>query len=203
MNSFIFANNNTDVFSDINGFDDEALVAVARSGEEWAFVELCRRNSQRVFKTIYRVTKNREDAEDAMQDSILRAFLHIREFDGRSTFATWFTRIGINSALMILRRKRNHAETSMDISVSDGEIWQQWQIADTSATPEENYAQVERETLLRRSIGRLPVTLRAVVEIRHREGISMEEIADTVGISTAATKARLARARARLRRSLR
>ena len=81
--------------------DEEMLIEAAQAGEEWAFVELCTRNSKRVFNTIYGVTKNREDAEDALQDSMMRAFLHLKQFDGRSSFATWFTRIGINSALMI------------------------------------------------------------------------------------------------------
>ena len=93
---------------------DDVLVAAAQAGQEWAFVELCTRNSQRVFSMIYRVTKNREDAEDALQSSILRALLHLGQFDGRSSFATWFTRIGINSALMILRQKRFRQESSID-----------------------------------------------------------------------------------------
>jgi DNA-directed RNA polymerase specialized sigma24 family protein len=85
---------------------DELLVAAAQGGREWAFTELCKRNSKRVFSTVYRVTKNREDAEDALQDATMRAFLHLDKFDGRSSFATWFTRVAINSALMILRKKR-------------------------------------------------------------------------------------------------
>jgi DNA-directed RNA polymerase specialized sigma24 family protein len=89
-----------------SAMDDDLLVEAAQAGQEWAFVGLCARNSKRVFNTIYGVTKNREDAEDALQDSMMRAFLHLKQFDGRSSFATWFTRIGINSALMILRKKR-------------------------------------------------------------------------------------------------
>src|SRR6202142_637146 len=111
---------------------EDRLIAAAQAGHEWAFVELCTRNSKRVFNTIYGVTKNREDAEDALQDSMMRAFLHLKQFDGRSSFATWFTRIGINSALMILRRKRIRLETSIDATV-EGETWQVWQIADHAA----------------------------------------------------------------------
>ena len=103
-----------------NAMDDDLLVEAAQAGQEWAFVELCTRYSKRVFNTIYGVTKNREDAEDALQDSMMRAFLHLKQFDGRSSFATWFTRIGINSALMILRKKRIRLETSMD-ATAEGE----------------------------------------------------------------------------------
>ena len=114
--------------------DDEMLVEAARSGEEWAFVELCTRNSKVVFNTIYGVTKNRQDAEDALQDSTMRALLHLKQFDGRSSFATWFTRIGINSALMILRKRRSRIEISID-ATAEGETWQTWQIADHSRIP--------------------------------------------------------------------
>src|ERR1700678_1938440 len=100
MNSCTDSNHGLDL--DFQSMSDEGLIAAAQRGQEWAFVELCTRSSKRAFSTIYGVTKNREDAEDAMQDSMMRAFMHLKQFDGRSSFATWFTRIGINSALMIL-----------------------------------------------------------------------------------------------------
>ncbi len=139
--------------------EDDLLVEAAQAGQEWAFVELCTRNSKRVFNTIYGVTKNREDAEDALQDSMMRAFLHLKQFDGRSSFATWFTRIGINSALMILRKRRIRLETSID-ATAEGETWQTWQIADYSADPEKHYAGHERSLHLKRAICRLPNALR-------------------------------------------
>jgi RNA polymerase sigma factor (sigma-70 family) len=181
--------------------EDDLLIEAARAGQEWAFVELCARNSKRVFNTIYGVTKNREDAEDALQDSIMRAFLHLKQFDGRSSFATWFTRIGINSALMILRKKRIRLETSLD-ATAEGETWQTWQIADDSANPEEHYTGHERSVHLKRAICRLPTTLRSVVELGQMEGHSMKQIARNMGISVPATKSRLARAKAALRKSM-
>src|SRR6202035_2457218 len=138
MNSYSVINDSIAQHLEPSDMDDDMLIGAAQAGEEWAFVELCTRNSKRVFNTIYGVTKNREDAEDALQDSMMRAFLHLKQFDGRSSFATWFTRIGINSALMILRKRRIRLETSMD-TTDDGESWQTWQIADYSANPEEHY----------------------------------------------------------------
>src|ERR1700755_439603 len=173
--------------------DDDLLVQRAQAGQEWAFVELCTRNSKRVFNTIYGVTKNREDAEDALQDSMMRAFLHLKQFDGRSSFATWFTRIGINSALMILRKRRVRLETSMD-TTADSETWQTWQIADYSPTPEERYANHEQSVHLKKAICRLPSALRCVVELGQMEGHSMKQISRNMGISVPATKSRLARA---------
>src|ERR1700744_305550 len=184
-----------------SSMDEDLLIRAAQSGQEWAFVELCARNSKRVFNTIYGVTKNREDAEDALQDSMMRAFLHLKQFDGRSSFATWFTRIGINSALMILRKKRIRLETSMD-TTEDGESWQTWQIADYSANTEEHYVGHEKSVRLKRAICRLPGTLRSVVELGQMEGHSMKQIANNMGISIPATKSRLARAKVALRKSM-
>ena len=180
---------------------DQLLVAAAQEGQDWAFAELCTRYSKRVFNTIYGVTKNREDAEDALQDSMMRAFMHLKQFDGRSSFATWFTRIGINSALMILRRKRIRLETSIDATV-EGETWQIWQIADHAANPEQYYAGCEQSQHLQGAIGRLPNALRAVVERGQLQGHSMKQIARTMGISVPATKSRLARAKVALRKSM-
>jgi len=180
---------------------EDRLIAAAQAGQEWAFVELCTRNSKRVFNTIYGVTKNREDAEDALQDSMMRAFLHLKQFDGRSSFATWFTRIGINSALMILRKRRIRPETSID-ATAEGETWQTWQIADYSANPEEHYVGHEKSVLLKRAICRLPSALRSVVELGQMEGHSMKQIAHNMGISIPATKSRLARAKVALRKSM-
>ena len=184
-----------------SAMDDGSLVEAAQAGQEWAFVELCTRNSKRVFNTIYGVTKNREDAEDALQDSMMRAFLHLKQFDGRSSFATWFTRIGINSALMILRKKCIRLETSID-ATAEGETWQTWQIADYSADPEKHYAGYERSLHLKKAICRLPNALRSVVEREQMEGHSMKQIAHNMGISIPATKSRLARAKVALRKSM-
>ncbi len=185
----------------LNSSGDETLVAAARSGEHMAFSELWNRHSKKVFNTMYRITRNRQDAEDALQDAFLKAFVHLKNFDGRSSFSTWLTRIAINSALMILRRKRAHPEVSMDGSV-DGDAWQHWEVPDRRVNTEEHYAKSERERHLKRAIHRLRPALRTIVEIQQVHDSSIKEIADIAGISVAATKSRLLRARSVLRRSL-
>jgi RNA polymerase sigma factor (sigma-70 family) len=201
MSSCSVINNSIAQHLEPSDMGDDLLVQAAQTGQEWAFVELCSRNSKRVFNTIYGVTKNREDAEDALQDSMMRAFLHVKQFDGRSSFATWFTRIGINSALMILRKRRIRLETSLN-ATAEGETWQTWQIADYSANPEEHYVGNEKSIRLKRAICRLPNTLRSVVELGQMEGHSMKQIANNMGISIPATKSRLARAKVALRKSM-
>jgi RNA polymerase sigma factor (sigma-70 family) len=201
MSSCRMLSNDIARFAEPKLLNDDSLVEAAQAGQEWAFVELCSRYSKRVFNTIYGVTKNREDAEDALQDSMMRAFLHLKQFDRRSSFATWFTRIGINSALMILRKKRIRQETSIDASL-EGEGWHTWQVADSSADPEIHYVGSERSRHLQRALGHLPNTLRSVVERGQLEGHSMKQIARNMGISIPATKSRLARAKVALRKSM-
>jgi RNA polymerase sigma-70 factor, ECF subfamily len=179
---------------------DEVLVAAAKLGDNQAFLALWRRHSSRVLKTTYRITGNREDAEDAIQDAWMRAYLHLNTFDGRAQFTTWLTRIAINSSLMILRRKRARPETSMDID--DADTWQHWEIADQTKSVEELYTGQERVERLKRAICRLQPTLRNVVEIHQSEDCSVKEVAELAGISVAATKSRLLRARKILRKAL-
>ncbi len=181
---------------------DEALVAAAKAGENLAFVEICNRYSMWIFRSIYRITRNQEDSEDALQEAFLSAFLHLKSFDGRSKFSTWLTRIAINSALMTLRKRRTHLEISIDSYIDDG-TWQPWEMPDQTADIELRYAQRERENILRQAVHRLRPALREVVEIQRIHDGSIREIANMAGISIAATKSRLLRARVALRRSLR
>jgi RNA polymerase sigma factor (sigma-70 family) len=183
----------------VRGLNEDVLVGAAQSGEEWAFVELCNRHSKRVFNMIYRVTKNCEDAEDALQDCLMKAFLHIDQFDGRSSFSTWLTRIGINSGLMILRKKRSCKEVPMESTFDGGETWQHYDIVDSSPDPEQDFASRQGSLQLRDAIHRLPGTLRSVIEIRQKDGASMREVAESMGISVPAAKSRLLRARSTLR----
>ena len=185
----------------LNDANDEVLVTAAKLGEHRAFSELWNRHSNKVFSTAYRITRNRQDAEDALQESFLKAFVHLKDFEGRSTFFSWVTRIAINSALVILRRQRTHPEISIDRPV-DGESWQPSEMADWRSTAEEHYAKRERVGHLKRAIRRLRPELRKVIEIQHIHDCSVREISEIAGISVAATKSRLLRARKMLRRSL-
>ena len=179
---------------------DEALVAAAKLGDQSAFLELWRRHSNRVFNTSYRITGKREDAEEVSQDAWMKAYLHLNTFDGRAKFSTWITRIAVNTSLMVLRRRRSHPESSMEIA--DGDTWQHRDIADQATNAEELYATHEAEERLRREICCLRPPLRIVVEIRQSNDRSIQEVAELAGLSVAATKSRLARARKILRKAL-
>src|ERR1700752_343914 len=97
-----------------HGPSEKILVEAGQPGHSTAFATVSARYRQYLFRAAHRITRSREDAEDAVQDALLRAFVHIRDFDGRSSFATWLTRIAINSGLMLLRKKRSAPEISTD-----------------------------------------------------------------------------------------
>jgi RNA polymerase sigma-70 factor, ECF subfamily len=184
---------------------EAVLISMAKSGDTDAFVVLSKRHSARILQTICRITRNWQDAEDALQDSLLKAFSHLKEFEGKSSFSTWLTRIAINSALMILRKKRRYYEISIDdingIEEScNGYEWRQ--IKSNSEDPESRFVRKEREELLRNTILCLSPVLREVVELRQARDYSVQEISQTLGISVPAVKSRLSRAKITLRAAL-
>jgi RNA polymerase sigma-70 factor (ECF subfamily) len=181
---------------------EEQLVSAAKSGDADAFVELSKRHSHRLLQRAYQITRNWHDAEDAVQDSLLKAFSHLKDFEERSRFSYWLTQITTNSALMILRKKRVYLEIPIDGADAHPGTWEAWEPRDRGQNPEDHCAQQEREELLRRAICRLPPVFRDAVQLQYAQEWSAPELAQALGISVAAVKSRLTRARMALRRSL-
>ncbi len=180
---------------------DELLVAAAQQGDAVAFVELKNRHSHKLLPRIYRITRNWQDAEDVLQEAFLKAFVHLRSFEGRSSFSSWITRIAINCALMVLR-KRPATEVSLEEVGLDSDVWSGWEPADVRKGPEEIYAQWELEKHLRFAIRSLRPPLRKAINLRRTGDYSTGEIAATLGISVAAAKSRLTRAKSALREAM-
>src|SRR5258705_1686154 len=179
---------------------EQALVAAAKQGQAEAFATLCQPHARRLIRNAHRITRNHEDAEDALQDAFLSAFIHIKNFDGRSSFSTWLTRIAINAALMTLCKKRS----SRQIPVGPGELGANgvgWDVPDPSADPEKVCAQREKGRLLREAIRELRPNIRQVVEIQRLRKISVKEAAKMMGISVTAAKGRLFHAKRALRKA--
>ncbi len=177
---------------------DYELVLAAQAGSPSAFADLQAFYAQRLYATIVRITKNREDAEDALQDTFLRAYVALNTFEGRSSVFSWLTRIAINSALMLLRKRRRRAEVCFDLSAGDSDETLAWELKDSAPNPEQQYAQDQRYFALVNALQRLDPKLRVPLEIQMSADCSMNEIARKLGISVAAAKARLYRARRRL-----
>jgi RNA polymerase sigma factor (sigma-70 family) len=188
-------------FTDAEAVGYEELLEAARSGEASAFEKLCAPTKARMYQTLHRITKNHEDAEDALQESFLSAYLNLHRFDGRSSFSTWLTRIGINAALMTLRKKRTHRELPIDGPGEDGDRTAYFEAPDHAPNPEERFARQEREVLVREAVQSLRPTIRKALELGQMQEKSMRETAQMLGISVAAAKARLFHARAALKKS--
>jgi len=180
---------------------EKRLVEAAKRGHSTAFAALCERHAKKIFRTAQNITRSYEDAEDAVQDALLSAFVHLRNFDGRSKFGTWLTRIAINSALMILRKKRNAALVNLDGAEDSSAGGLNHEIADHAPDPELHYAKREEARILNSAIQELSPALREVVQKQQLQETSIRETAAAMGISEAAAKARLFHARVKLRKS--
>jgi len=181
---------------------DDQLIEAAKAGDGQAFAELSGRYAGLVRQKIYGILRHREDTEDALQDTLLRAFNHLNQFRQTSSFSTWFTRIGINSAFMLLRRRRVRVETSYDRVPDESAGWEVWDFPDPSPDPEHIYAKRQKDDLLRSAVRRLPVRFRSIVDHYHTQDFSLKETAEAHGITVSAAKSRLLRARITLRSSL-
>jgi RNA polymerase sigma factor (sigma-70 family) len=180
---------------------DIFLVTAAKDGDHQAYAELCRRHSKQIRRTILRITHDAADAEDTLQETLLKAYVHIGSFEGRSAFSSWLTRIAINSALMLSRKKRSHYVYSLEGGV-DGDDFKLPEPTETAHNPEESCILNALENECVRAIRYLSPTLRVVVQIRYREDASVAQIAKMLGISESAVKSRLLRARSKIRAHL-
>src|SRR5260221_13674967 len=144
---------------------DETRVAAAKNGHRGAFDDLYKCHAEKMLRIAYRITRNREDAEDAVQECFLNAFLHLKNFDGRSRFFTWLTRIAMNAALMKLRENHASRVVPIAVSVETSEPCLEHQVSDFSPNPEELYTKSEREATLRDAIVKLRPRIRKALEI--------------------------------------
>jgi RNA polymerase sigma factor (sigma-70 family) len=192
--------NDASAAGNIEGWSEGKLIAAAKNGHGTAFGILCERHAEMILRVTFRITRNREDAEDAVQDSFMSAFVHLSNFDERSRFATWLTRIAINSALGQLRKKRGIREIPIDEPSPAMEPRPHLEIPDRTPNPEENYRLRERREIVGAAVRRLRPRTRRVVEVHQLGEFSVKETAQVLGISMAAAKARMFHARAALRR---
>jgi len=177
---------------------DLELVAAAKAGSSAAFEELQNVYSRRLYNRIFAITRNREDAEDALQDTFLRTYVALASFEGRSQFSSWLTRIAITSALMTLRKRRRRAEVSFEAPSASSEQAPSLDFRDTALNPEQVYEQRQRCYRALRAVHKLHPKLKATLSTWMKEESSMREVAQVLDLSVAAVKARLHRARKRL-----
>lgn len=182
--------------------DEAAVVAQARLGDATAFSELLRRYEGKIFRLALHITQNREDAEDVLQETFLKAYEHLDQFQGQSKFYTWIVRIAVNQALMKLRKRKSDRSVSLDDTIDTGEDTVAREIAGWDENPEQQYSREELSRILGGAVDDLAPIYRAVFVLRDIDELSTEETADALGLSVPAVKSRLLRARLQLRDKL-
>jgi RNA polymerase sigma-70 factor (ECF subfamily) len=182
--------------------EDAALVAGAKAGDARAFELLVARHERKIFLVAQRITRNREDAEDVVQQSFQKAFIHLKKFEGESLFSTWLTRITINEALMLLRRKRGLREVPIAESNAEDETTPPPDIPDSGPNPEDSCLRREQERILSAAVNDLTPGMRKAIELRELGELSTGETAQVMGLSVGAVKARVFHGRKKLRRTL-
>jgi RNA polymerase sigma-70 factor (ECF subfamily) len=200
MSTFFSAQSDAAAANDLRAWSEKQLIAAAKSGRRAPFGELCERHMKQVSYVTRRIVRNREDAEDAAQECFLSAFVHLKNFDGRSQFATWLTRIAINAALMKLRKNRGAREVPMDEPNPSSELVAQREFRYDAPDPEESCSLRERKRIVKSAISGLRPRARSVAELHELQEHSLRETAQILGISTAAVKARMFQARVALHR---
>ena len=182
--------------------EDIALVAAVKTGNRKAFDILVKRHEQRIFLVARRITRTREDAEDVAQQTFQKAFTHLNQFEARSAFSTWLTRIAITEALMFLRRSRGLREVHIEDLDGNQETTSPLEVPDASPDPEAIYSQQEQAEMLSAAINELSPGIRKAIQLHELDERSSEETAQIMRISVSALKGRMFHGRRKLRERL-
>lgn len=181
---------------------DDDLVEMCRAGECAAFDELMKRYQTPAMKVAVSIVRDKEDAEDEVQNAFWKAYEHIGQFQQEARFSTWLTRIVVNQCLMRLRKARRARFAFID-DAQTSEAAPATELRDERQSPEQILGQAEIAEVLKHEIRRTPPLLRSVFLLRDVQQLPMPEVANALGISVAAAKSRLLRARAELRSRMR
>jgi RNA polymerase sigma-70 factor (ECF subfamily) len=180
---------------------DDSLVTQARQKDYQAFEELVKRYEGRIYGHTLRLLGNREDAEDVLQETFLNVFRSLDSFRGDSTFSTWIYRIATNNALMRLR-KLSHGERELNDELPPPESMKRQALASHILDPKDTLLEKEMLQELDKAVERLPEKYRSIFLLRDVEEFSTDKTAQVLGISEAAVKSRLHRARLFIREAL-
>lgn len=180
-----------------NAPDERELVRRASQGDESAFELLMRTHESRMYAVALRMCANREDAQDCLQEAMLRIYRAMSNFKFQSSFATWAYRITMNTCLDELRRRKLRTATSLDVLLDTG-----WSPTDDGETPEQYSIASEQRRMLERAIADLPEDMRAAIVLRDVQGFSYDEIARMLEANVGTIKSRISRGREKLREVL-
>ncbi|MCX7918997.1 MAG: sigma-70 family RNA polymerase sigma factor [bacterium] len=188
--------------SSLSELEEKELITRSKSGDVDAFTELVNRNEQKIYTLAYYLLNNREDAEDILQETFLRAYNNLSSFREEASFSTWLHRITTNLVISRFRKKKLKTESLDEPIVIDHEEMKQREIVDWSDIPDKTLLKKELNQVIDSAITALPLVYRTVITLRDIEGLSNEEVSKILGISIAAVKSRLHRARLFVREKL-
>ena len=177
---------------------EEQLIHRAAKGDGAAFTELMTQHESRMYAVTLRMCANREDAQDCLQDAMLRIYRAIGSFKGQSAFSTWVYRITMNTCLDELRRRKTRNSSSLDTLLESG-----WSPTDEDDVPERHAIKSEQRRVIDRAIAALPEDMRSAIVLRDIQGYSYEEIAAMLDANIGTVKSRISRGREKLRQILR
>ena len=177
--------------------EEAKLIARASEGDAAAFNSLMGMHERRMYAVALRMCGNTEDAQDCLQEAMLRVYRAISGFKAQSSFSTWLYRITMNTCLDELRRRKNRPGTSLDDLLETG-----WSPVDEGETPERHTLRREMRRALLECIRELPEDMRAAVVLRDVQGYSYDEIAGMLETNVGTIKSRISRARERLREKI-
>lgn len=177
--------------------DEKKLIERASNGDPAAFNRLMEAHERRMYAVALRICANREDAQDCLQETMLRIYRSIASFKGQSSFATWVYRITMNTCLDEIRRRKNKHNASLDSLLETG-----WSPKDESGSPEKHAIDRETRKCVSNAIQELPEDMRAAIILRDIQGLTYEEIAQTLDINVGTIKSRISRGREKLREKL-
>ena len=178
--------------------NEEKLISRAAKGDASAFNELLGMHEKKMYAVCLRMCANNEDAQDCLQEAMLRIFRSISGFKGQSSFSTWVYRVTMNTCLDELRKKKNKQSTSLDGLLETG-----WSPSNDSDTPEHHAIAKEKRVAIRSAISELPDDMRAAVVLRDIQGFSYDEISEILSINVGTIKSRISRGREKLREKIR
>jgi len=181
---------------------DAAAVARACAGETEAFRVLVDRYSRKVFRLAYRMTRNEQDAEDVVQETFLRAYRRLKQFESRSSFGTWIYRIALNSALDLTRKLARHGQVELPIAGGEAGAEGIMQMPTAEPAPDRLLLSGELKHKVESVLGEMSPQVRAAFVLRHYEGMGIEQIGSVLGLKESATKNSIYRAVQKLRKEL-
>lgn len=181
--------------------DISSHIQKALNGDEQAYQAILERYQRGIYNLIFQMVKNREETEDLVQETFIKAFRALDSYNEQYAFTTWLYKIAYNNCIdSIRKRKLKTSPLDKPIQTREGEVQQQ--IRDDSTSPEHHYLYAEKKKILDDCIQKLPEAYREVIMLRHQEDRSYEEIAEMVQVPLGTVKARIFRAREMLKRCL-